>query len=658
MAQIGSTWVSVAPNASGFGQALSQQIGQETAGFGAQGTGIGSKFGAGLAGAAKKGIQVTGQALLTVGKIAVGVGASILGAIAGVAIKGGWDRAMSLDATHDKLKALGYDEKKITSLMQSATDAVDDTAHSLDQAAKVGQMFGAAGVQLGDDMDRALRNTSNLATAFGMNMEDVGQILNKVAVSPRNMGMAIKQLGMQGVPVMSMLAKSMGKTTDEIQKMVSTGKISFADLQDAIENSLGTDLVTSESFASRIAIVRAQLSRLGAAFISPALSAFKPVLVALKPAIKSVTSALQPFIDAMQNKLAIIVPKITDKIEKLTDKITAWGDSMKGTSADGANTTMDLSKFKSKIVGLLPFIGLLGGGLGTILSKVPLVGALFSGLTGPVGLVIGLFSMLTIGGGDASGMFDTIISKIPQLADSAAKWVSRMADNLVEVIPKMAQTVVDGLPVMGDAAAKLWGSITDAIPKVAKELLKQLPKFIETAVTFLKQHADDILQGGLSLLHGLVDAVTESLPSVTTALTDLLGFLVQFISDHASDILQAGVDMLMALVDSIGVASKPLADKAPDLISKLAGALDRCVPIILDGLTKLLKSAFEKLPENFPSMLTFGPKLAIMIVWELLKGAPEIGRAGFELIGALLKGIWDASVGIGEWFAQLPAMIK
>ena len=88
---------------------------------------MGSGAGAALGAVRENATQLVG-ALGSIGQ----AGAT---AIAGIAVKGGFDRALAIDNAKKKLAGFGHDAADIQSIMDSATTAVRGTAYGLGDAA-------------------------------------------------------------------------------------------------------------------------------------------------------------------------------------------------------------------------------------------------------------------------------------------------------------------------------------------------------------------------------------------------------------------------------------------------------------------------------------------------------------------------------------------
>jgi len=188
------------------------------------GQSAGSKMGATLGGALKVG--------------AVAAGGAVIGGL-GLALTKGFGRLQAIENAKAKLTGLGHSAKTVEGIMTNANAAVKGTAFGLDEAATVAAGAVASGIKPGKELERTLTLVGDAATIAGVPMSEMGAIFNKVAASGKIQGDVIAQLGDQGIPILQLLGKQIGKTPEETAKLASKGKIDFETFQKAMQEGLG-----------------------------------------------------------------------------------------------------------------------------------------------------------------------------------------------------------------------------------------------------------------------------------------------------------------------------------------------------------------------------------------------------------------------------------
>jgi tape measure domain-containing protein len=439
---LGTAWVQIAPSLKGVRTAVQQELN------GVDVRSTASRWGGQLTSA-------VGGAFQTVGKVGVGALGAVGSVIAGMAVKGGIDRALNIENAQAKLKGLGHDSADVSAIMESALKSVKGTAYGLGDAATVAASMSAAGVKSGQEMQTVLTTVADTAQISGRSMSDIGAIFSSVAARGKLQGDDMLQLMSSGVPVLQFLSDQLGVTTADVSDMVSKGRIDFQTFQAAMQAGLGgAAQAAGDTFSGSLANVKAALSRLGESAATPVLEALRQVFVALAPAIDQGAAVLAPFITLLGDKLAAKTPTVVDGISSLVDRFSGLAEGAQSLVSGGG-----LSGASELLGGLSPIIGAASGAAGPLLSKIPLVGGAFSSLTGPVGLAIGAFTSMMR---NSDSLRDSIGTAVPTIVET----FQGMGPGIGDVLTTVGTT----LGLLGDAAAPVVDLLTGALVPVLQEV--------------------------------------------------------------------------------------------------------------------------------------------------------------------------------------------
>lgn len=265
-------------------------------------------------------------ALQSLTNSAIDLGKKLVSAIYGPLVEGGKQRALNIEQAKFQFEGLGIDVEKA---MAAASYAVNDTAYSLDSAAKAAAQFAASGLEDFDEMGTALRAISGVAAMTSSSYDDIANVFTSVAGNGRLMGQQLLQLSSRGINAAATLATYLGKSEAEVRKMVSAGQISFELFYTAMDDAFGEHAKkANETFSGSMANVRANLSRIGADVATQSLESFKNVNNALIPVLKELHKALGPAITAVNEFQVLASNWAIDKIQNvdfkwLTDSIPA-----------------------------------------------------------------------------------------------------------------------------------------------------------------------------------------------------------------------------------------------------------------------------------------------------------------------------------------------
>jgi len=210
----------------------------------------------------KSKLDGVGSSLASFGAKATKYGAIAGVAVAGLAIKGGFDRALKIEDAQKKLEGLGHTTQSIQTIMDSALKSVKGTAFSLDAAATAAASAVASGVEPGKELTRVLGLTADTATITGRSFDEAGAIINKVLAKGKISMEEVNQLTDAGMPILQQLAKEYGVTAGEMAEMVSRGEVDSKRFLNAIETNIGgAALKSGETTRGAFENMKAAISR-------------------------------------------------------------------------------------------------------------------------------------------------------------------------------------------------------------------------------------------------------------------------------------------------------------------------------------------------------------------------------------------------------------
>mgnify|MGYP000850795028 CR=1 FL=1 len=408
--ELGTAWITIAPSMRGFRASVEKELGGISTG-GAEKriqSGMSSAFGT----VAKIGAGAMGAVAAAAGGIGV--------AVAGVAAKGGIDRALNIEGAKTKLAGLGHSTEDVAAIMDNATTAVKGTAFGLDEAATVAAQFSAVGIESGQNMTNALSTVADVAQISGRSLTDIGTIFSSVAAKGKLDGQDMLQLTSSGIPVLQLLADKLGVTSGEVSDMVSKGKIDFQTFADAMQAGMGgAALNAGNTFEGALSNVKAALSRLGASAATPALDALRVLFTGLIPVIDQMTAALKPSMDALG-------PQLTAAAQSAVGSFGQLGEVL-GQSLAAAMPAV--SDALVQLIGLLPqIIGAVGQLLPQIIQLaaqvLPMVVQAAVQLMPAVLQIVGVVAQL-----------------LPTVAQLAMALLPILVSVLLQVVPVMVQAV-------------------------------------------------------------------------------------------------------------------------------------------------------------------------------------------------------------------------
>ncbi|UYB35507.1 tape measure protein [Arthrobacter koreensis] len=559
-----------------------------------------------------------GERLASGLKTGAKIGAAGLAAVLGVALTKGFGRLSAIENAQASLSGLGHSADTVTDIMKNALASVKGTAFGMDEAASTAATAVAAGIKPGKELEGVLRLVGDAATIGGSTMSEMGAIFGKVATSNKVQGDVIAQLNDRGIPIVQMLGKQLGVTSEEVTKMASEGKIGFETFRDAMEAGLGgAALKSGETTAGAFKNMLAALSRIGAGLLGGVFPYFKTVFGGITGMLDNLEAKLTPLSKAFGAELA--------------GGIVAFGAAWKANDGDitssGFPGFMERSAFIAR------------QSLGEVADTA---GLFWAGLTMDEGVraqFAGQLDGMVAAGAQLRGVFDRLMPAFTQLGPPVLALLMALSplqlafDAVIPVLPNIASL----LGTLAIAATGLAGVIAGALTSALGVLVPLFVAVVEQVAGFVASITDsqtklDVLATALAVVVGAVVAYRTAV-AVTTGV----------MKAHA-----AVVGTVRAL--KLGYASASYGAAAASYVEGRAGkagvAMYKAKAVALKvaaGAQKLFNLAMNANPivkvVSLVSLLVGG------IVWFATQ--TETGRT---IVAAAWAGIQTAVGAVTDWF--------
>lgn len=366
--ELATAYVSIVPSTKGLGKSISSEFKGAEVEASKSGTRMGSALKAKLGSALKGG--------------AVAIGAAT-GALIASGLAGGFKRLDAIDQAKAKFKALGHSAREVDSLINDVTASVKGTAFSTSEAADTAAMALAAGIKPGKELTGVLTTIGDAAAFANKDFAELSPAFTKAMNSGKVMGDSLAQLTENGIPATQALAKHFGKTTEEISKMASEGKISFNDLKEALDETIGgTALRQGETFSGALKNMRTALSRIGETILSTPFKMGPQTFSAIGVALDRVNDKAKGAIEYLQYG--------RDALARVNGEDSVFVKAF-GTGEDAERVMATLDRIKGHWENFLA--GLRGTGdaaglFGTFGSSIRAVGDALGQLMAPLGEIM------------------------------------------------------------------------------------------------------------------------------------------------------------------------------------------------------------------------------------------------------------------------------
>ena len=335
-----------------------------------------------------------------------------------------------------------------------------------------------------------------------------------------------------------------------VQKEMGVSGTTADEAVKTIEGSVGAMKAAWQNWLAGLGNENADMGALSQQLADSIGTALKNIL----PRVKVIAQSVVKAIPSLFSDLVTFLP------EPFQNAINAIGSVFNGLGEI-------FKPVQSAIAPLIAvFMALGAGGIAPLLSKIPLLGRVLGGLSGPLSALGGPI-------GIAVAALGTLIATVPELRNAFGTQVTGAFNLFKNTIAGMKPTF-------------------DAFGKSLQDMFKQVMPVITASVAELITVFGDILQS----LAPLIPTIIEPLMNALSSLMPLIGQLVSSLLPPLADIIAALlpvssqiVSMIGQVISQLASALVPVIQQVMDFVSQLVTAItpliQQLVPVITDAVS-------------------------------------------------------------------------
>ena len=573
------------------------------------------------------GSQVAGFFATSFGSVGKSIATAIGTVTAGVttlAATGGMSRALNIEKAQAMFKGM---KLEWGDFYQTIQDSVDGTAFGFDTAATAAAQLAASGVAAGSDMEKALNGCVGTAATFSQDLGDLSSIWAKVAANGKLSGEQVAQFTDRGINAISVLSTYLGKSSDEVSKMVTAGKIDFQTFSDAMYASFGDSAkAANESFTGSMANMKAALSKIGQDWMTPLKDSAIPVFNSIRGVLNSCRAAIKPLSTAFGEFLGVTydaqgnLTRTGGAVEKLCTFLDGLSEKIKG---------VDLSQLGTGgKIAAAALAGLAAVSLGGLIGQIPVLGALANSLTG--GIIPAIKGVAT---GFAALSAPAAVA-VAAITAVAAIFAYSMATNeafrnqIIGLASSIASSLAPAFQSLTGLAEPLQGLFAAAVIVVNSFAL-----VITTTLCPIIQQITDLITANMPVIQ---EVITGVLTVIQTIISTVLPVMVEIFSSTMTAI-QAVIDAVWPYISAIVTAAM---NAIQAIVTIVLGIINQDWGSVWNGIQALASSVW-------------------IIIENIVNGGVSFIQAvitnGLALIQSVWDSIWSA---IGGWLTNLWNAIK
>lgn len=477
----------------------------------------------------------------------------VVTAITGITAALGWGRLKSVDAAQAQLKGLGYEAEDVERISGQLSEALEGGMLTMGEATSAAATAMASGVKEGKDLQRYIQILDGTVAGSTGTFQEMEQIFGRI-VDQGNMTRNEFDMIAQRMPGFSKaVQENMKISSDEMYEMLRNGEITTDQFLDIMEDFSG-DMATeyAKSWDGMVKNTKAYIGIIGENLLGGVFQESKEAIADLIEFLSSdqMIAWAQKMGEKIGEVFTVVVSKVRGAIEwfanlnntqqKLILGVGAFVVSI-GPLLVGLGTIGGIiAKVSTGLGSLLQFIapitqgfGLFGGAAaktgGAVAAtgkSVGLLSRVFTFFTGPVGIAIGVLSLLV-------GAFITAYKRSETFRD----FIQDLGDKIKGVFGKITDWMRPGL----NAVTNFFGSMKEKITGFKNEEGADLIKAFQNIGSFISVVAKGIWTGIKWTFEQIKWIIADYVMPVVE-------FVVKMVWDNIKGVISGALDVIMGAI--------------------------------------------------------------------------------------------------------------
>lgn len=599
----------------------------------------------------------------------------------------------------------GKTTKQITKVQKNLQKFAEQTIYNSSDMASTYAQLAAVGT----------KNTTKLVKGFGglasaaedpkQAMKTLSQQATQMAAKPKVQWEDFKLMVEQTPAGVAAVAKTMGKSTQQMIKDVQDGKIKTEEFFDAVAKT-GTNKQFTKMATEYKTVGQAMdgLTETVSNKLQPAFDSVSSVGIKAVSAIadsldkingKAIAKKIEPFTKSM-NSIATAFSKngINGAISEITNQINKSGGAVKQFGAavsaafmvthlnDFLNTfkavTEGIGKIKlpnfSSIINKINFGSLsngvtkLGNGIKSSFSSIGTTietfGSKVAGSITAMGAKlesgIAIWDKFTAIGGKISSFGETIATALGGKINKALLIIQAM-ENKIGIILAPFKQILSGILGIG---GKIVNGLTSMMGLALKALM---PAALVAAVLagfglLYQQFGTQIDQmlalaqtKGPQVISNFANGISSALPGLIASGAQLVTGLMDTITANLPAIISGGTQIITALVSGLSNAAPSLLTHAAVMIGQLVVSIGSALPQLITTGMQLIASLAQGLASSLPILISSATQAVTAFIGGIGQNLPQILGTAVQIIVALVQGL---ITGIPQIIAAVPQIVS
>ncbi len=237
------------------------------------------------------------------------------------------------------------------------------------------------------------------------------------------------------------------------------------------------------------------------------------------------------------------------------------------------------------------------------------------------------------------------INRITEYIPGAIEMIATMLTELVNVLVELLPTL---LPPLLEGAISLLTGIIDAIIGNIEPLVDMVVYLVTTVAEFIIENLPILIEAAIQIVIALANGIADALPKLIPAVIDAIILIVDTLINNLGQILNAALRIIMALAEGIVAALPRLIAALPQIINSIINFITSNLPMIIDMGIRIILQLVVGIIKAIPSLVAALPQIVMALITGIGKAAIAIVDIGRNIV----RGLWDGIASMVTWITD------
>ena len=203
-----------------------------------------------------------------------------------------------------------------------------------------------------------------------------------------------------------------------------------------------------------------------------------------------------------------------------------------------------------------------------------------------------------------SQAISVIVSLLPKLVDAGVKIVISILNGIKNAIPSLLKelpnlitgivdTIANNLSLIIDVALQIVSALAKGLIEAIPVLVDAIPEIISALIDAILSAIPMIIDCGVQLLTALVDNLPAIITGIVAAIPLIVNGIVNAVTNNIPMIVNAGFQLFMGLIGALPQIIVEIVKSIPDIVVGIFDAFIESVPMMFEAGVELIKGLWE-----------------------------------------------------------------